>query len=212
MEHIKSFRQWYRGMAAAVCQVDIWEDADKNVVLFTDMGFGAGVINQAEHIAKKVFPKRTTRQNVRYFVAFPQYLSSGVDEVIFEPGFVDVKQWRSRRDEELFALTGHRVRERAKVNEDLLYPPGIGEFVDCLKEKRKRKAARDLTPECDSTSSTDEVKEGTEDTLAFLELNSLPDRVITLDELKKLQEEHKKIREQAALGAAPVAKRLRKKK
>ena len=71
MKKILDFFHDYRGYGncESVCRVTIWEDSEKNVVLFTDEGKGTSVTNFSEHLANQM-KKHFTRSTIMFFETY----------------------------------------------------------------------------------------------------------------------------------------------
>lgn len=83
MKKIQDFNHSYKGFGNcdSECRVTIWEDATKNVVLFTDLGKGTSVTNFSEHLANQI-KGHLTKGNVRFFETYPH--SEQPDEITYD--------------------------------------------------------------------------------------------------------------------------------
>ena len=83
MKLIHDFIHTYKGFGIHLskCRVQIWEDAAKNVVLFSDINKGTSVTNASEQIAQEIKPN-LTRIAVRFFETYP-HNDSEYDEISY---------------------------------------------------------------------------------------------------------------------------------
>lgn len=70
------------GIHPSTCKVQIWEDAGKNVVLFTDLGIGTSVTNASEQLAEEIKPK-LTRMTVGFFECYA-HLEGIYDQIFYQ--------------------------------------------------------------------------------------------------------------------------------